>query len=196
VAPGEESEPIDWSLTADVGDRADTISGGSAGGRWAYAAALLVGVLLGAAGMHYLDASPAAPVAAAEVDVRVSLGAQAGDMSTASSDPVVSIPLVISNAATRPVTLTAIRVSGAGASLTPDPGGRPVQTLPTTLVPGRPLDTRIAIRSSCAVPVRPPPQVTLVVQDPGGQVHDVAAKIPDLDNIWGQTLVAPACGLR
>ncbi len=146
--------------------------------------------------MHYLDGSSSTPVPVRGVDVRVSLGAQAGDFSVGSGDPVVPVPLVITNAGQQSVTLASIRVSGPGASLVPDPGGRPVQVLPTMLFPGRPVDTRIAIRSDCTVSVRPVPQVTLVVQDSGGQAHDVAVTIPDLDSIWGQTLIAPACGLK
>jgi hypothetical protein len=146
--------------------------------------------------MHYLDANSPPPIAGRGVDVRVSLGAQAGDFSVGSGDPVVPVPLVITNAGEQQVTLDAIRVSGPGASVVSDPGGRPVLVLPATLVPGRPVDTRIAIRSDCAVSVRPAPQVTLVVQDSGGRVHEVAVTIPDLDNIWGQTLIAPACGLK
>jgi hypothetical protein len=200
VVPGAESEPIDWSSMSGSGALAETISGGSTGRRrLSTAVAVAVGVLLGAAGMHFLDTRPSAPVADGLVDVRVSLGATAGEsgaMSVVSGDPVVSIPLVITNAAAQPVTLTEIRVSGPGASLVPDPGGRPAQMLPWTLVSGRPVDTRIAVRSDCAVAVRPAPQVILVLQDSDGQVHDVAVTVPDLDNIWGQTLIAPACGLR
>ena len=161
--------------------------------------AVACGVLLGAAGMHFLDTRPSAPAANDLVDVRVSLGAAAGEpgaMSVVSGAPVVAIPLVISNVAARPVTLTQIRVSGPGASLVPDPGGRPALMLPWTLVSGRPVDTRIAVRSDCAVAVRPAPKVTLVLKDSDGQVHDLAVTVPDLDNIWGQTLITPACGLR
>ena len=200
MVPGAESESIGWSSMSGSGVLADTISGGSTGRRrFSTAVAVAVGVLLGGAGMHFLDTRPSAPVAAGLVDVRVSLGATAGEpgaMSVVSGDPVVSIPLVISNAAARPVTLTEIRVSGPGASLVADPGGRPAQMLPWTLVSGRPVDTRIAVRSDCAVAVRPAPKVTLVLQDSAGQAHDLAVTVPDLDNIWGQTLIAPACGLR
>ena len=169
MVPDAESEPIDWSSVAGSGALPETISGGSIrrGRRWT-AGAVAVGVLLGAAGMHFLDTRPSAPLSDGLVDVRVSLGATAGepgDMSVVSGDPVVPIPLVLSNAAAQPVTLTAIRVSGPGASLVPDPGGRPALTLPWTLVPGRPVDTRIAVRSDCAVAVRPAPRVTLVLQD-------------------------------
>lgn len=197
--PGHESEPIDWSTGVDFGDREDTIAAGSTGSRRAWVAALLGGVLLGAAGMHVLDSSPATPVTKPSVDVRVSLGANAGDaggVSTVAGDPVVSIPLVVTNAGVQSVTLTEIRVSGPGASLASDPGGRPSLMLPWTLAPGRPVDTRIAVRSDCAVAVRPAPQVILVVTDSGGQVDDIPVTVPDLDNIWGQTLIAPACGLR
>lgn len=197
--PGHEIEPIDWSTTADDGEREDAISGGSTGSRRAWAAALLGGVLLGATGMHVLDSGQSAPVAKPLVDVRVSVGATAGEvgaMSIVAGNPVVSIPLVVTNAGAQSVTLTEIRVSGPGASLVPDPGGRPAQMLPWTLVPGRPVDTRIAVRSDCAVAVRPAPQVILVVTESGGQMDDIAVTVPDLDNIWGQTLIAPACGLR
>lgn len=197
--PSHEIEPIDWSQAADDGGQEDAISGGSTGSRRAWAAALLGGVLLGAAGMHLLDSSRSAPVAKPLVDVRVSLGATAGEggaMSIVAGDPVVSIPLVVTNAGAQSVTLTQIRVSGPGASLVPDPGGRPAQMLPWTLVPGRPVDTRIAIRSDCAVVVRPAPHVILVVTESSGQADDIAVTVPDLDTIWGQTLITPACGLR
>ena len=201
VAPGDEVEPIEWSMTSESANPVETISGASTDRTWVLAAALLAGALLGAAAMHYLDSRPAAPVARASggvagvADVRVSLGAYAGDLSTVAGDPVVSVPLVITNLGSAPLTLEAIAVSGPGASLVPDPGGRPVQVLPITLVLGRPVDTRIAIRSDCAVTVRPPPTVILVVKDSRSQVRQVDVVIPDLDTIWGQTLVGPACGL-
>jgi hypothetical protein len=199
VDPGHEIEPIDWSMTADGGEHEDAISGGSTGSRRAWAAALLGGVLLGAAGMHVLDSSRSAPITKPLLDVRVSLGATAGEagaMSIVAGDPVVSIPLVVTNAGATSVTLTEIRVSGPGSSLVADPGGRPAQMLPWTLVPARPVDTRIAVRSDCAVAVRPAPQVIVVVTEADGQRDDIAVSVPDLDNIWGQTLIAPACGLR
>jgi hypothetical protein len=196
--PGEDSEPIDL-MRPERADHGETISGGSSGGRGVTVAALLVGALIGAAGIHYFDgrqAVPSAPVAEHALDVRASLGAYAGDLSVVGDAPVVAIPLVITNATSQPLTLSAILASGPGASMVPDPGGRPVQELPTTLASGQPLDTRIAIRSDCAVPVRPPPIITLVLQDQRGHVRDLVASIPDLDNIWGQTLIAPACGLK
>jgi hypothetical protein len=149
--------------------------------------------------MYVLDSSRSAPITKPLLDVRVSLGATAGEagaMSIVAADPVASIPLVVTNAGTESATLTEIRVSGPGASLVADPGGRPAQMLPWTLVPGSPVDTRIAVRSDCVVAVRPAPQVILVVSEADGQRDDLAVLVPDLDNIWGQTLIAPACGLR
>jgi hypothetical protein len=139
--------------------------------------------------MHYLDARP--HPSPTKVDVRISLGAQAGTMSLVDGEPVVAVPLVLTDAGS-PVTLTSIRVSGPGASLVPDPEGRPSQPLPAALVPGAAVDLRIGLRSDCSVPVRPP-HLVLVVTDPGGQVHPLSVTVPDLDSIWGQTLVPGAC---
>jgi hypothetical protein len=44
--------------------------------------------------------------------------------------------------------------------------------------------------------VRPMPKVSWVVDDQLLGTHTVQASIPDLDTIWGLTLVPPACGLR
>jgi len=63
----------------------------------------MVGMVLGTAGMHILDArapARATPVAAT-VDVRVSLGEQAGSMSLVAGQPVVSVPLVRTDAGSR-----------------------------------------------------------------------------------------------
>jgi hypothetical protein len=202
VVPSPENESIDWSSMSGSGAPADTISGGSTGRdrvSTALAVAVLGGVLLGAAGMHLLDSSPSTPAANPLIDVRVSLGVMAGEpgaMSIVAGDPVVSIPLVVTNAGQQSLTLTMIRVSGPGASLVTDPGGRPAQMLPWTLASGRPVDTRVAVRSDCAVAVRPAPRVILVLQDSRGLVHDLPVTVPDLDNVWGETLIAPACGLR
>ncbi len=113
-------------------------------------------------------------------------------MSAGVGDPVVSVPLVVVNAGHQPVTLTAIRISGPGASLVGDPQGRPTQPLPAALIPGRPVYVRIGIRSDCLVTVRPVPHVTLVV-DVDHHVHDVNVTVADLDSIWGQTLLPGVC---
>jgi hypothetical protein len=167
------------------------------------AAAALVGVVLGAAGARYLDSrhtvqvAPVAPVAqvapVAPVDVRVSLAAQAGIMTVVGGEPVVSVPLVLTDAGTQPVTLDSIQVSGPGASLVPDPRGQPSQPMPAVLVPGREVYVRIGLRSDCAVLIRPSPQVVLVVTDLTRHVSHLTITVPDLDSIWGQTLVAGAC---
>ena len=142
--------------------------------------------------MHALDERRASD---REIDVRVSLGPHAGDISGIEGDPVVDIPLFIDNAGGRPVVLAEIVVEGLGATSVKVPDGPPRQSLPFTLVPGRPLSTRIAIRSDCSVPLRPAPVVTLVVIDAGGQTHDVPAAIPGLASLWGQTLFPLACPL-
>jgi hypothetical protein len=154
-------------------------------------ATAMIGLALGAVVMRYVDDRPRAQ--AAPIDVRVSLASQAGAMSI-DGNPVVSVPLVIINAGSQPVTLTAIRVGGAGASLVPDPEGRPSHPLPAALVPGQPLYVRIAISSDCSVAIRPEPRVTLLVTDASHGVHLLNASIPDLDSIWGQTLLPGVCG--
>jgi hypothetical protein len=199
VDTGPEIDPIDWSTVDVTASERDFISAGSTGSRRAWAAALIGGVLLGAVGMHFLDARPRATVSGPEssvVDVRVSLGAMAGTMTVVAGDPVVSIPLVITNFGNQPVTLSDIGISGPGASLVADPGGRPSQMLPWTLAPGASVDTLIAVRSDCSVAVRPPPQVTVEMPLSADTSQGFGVRVPDLDRIWGQTLVAPACGLR
>jgi hypothetical protein len=199
VDTGREIEPIDWSTVDATRVERDILSGGSTGTRRVWAAALLGGVLLGAAGMHLLDARPPAPVPGPSLDVQVSLGAMAGEagtMTVVGADPVVSIPLVITNRGSQSVTLSEIGISGPGASLVADPGGRPSQTLPWTLASGASVDTRIAVRSDCAVAVRPPPQVTVEMPLSADTSTGFSVFVPDLDRIWGQTLIAPACGLR
>ena len=192
-----EINPIDWATVDAAGVEPDLISGGSTDSRRTWAAALIAGVLLGAVGMHFLDARPPAAVSTPSVlDVRVSLGAMAGTMTVVAGDPVVSIPLVSTNFGNQPVTLSEIGVSGPGASLVADPGGRPSQMLPWTLAPGVSVDTLIAVRSDCSVAVRPPPLVTVEMPLSADTSQGFGVRVPDIDRIWGQTLVAPACGLR
>ena len=194
---GREIDPIDWSMVDATGGERDLISDRSTGSRRAWTAALIGGVLLGAVAMHFLDARPPAPVSGPSLlDVRVSLGAMAGNMTVVAGDPVVSIPLVITNAGSQSVTLGEIGIWGPGASLVADPGGRPSQMLPWTLAPGASVDTRIAVRSDCSVAVRPPPQVMAEMPLSADTSTGFSVRVPDLDRIWGQTLVAPACGLR
>lgn len=159
-------------------------------GPWIAVAAAVVGLALGAVGMHALDERRTSD---GEIDLRVSLGPHAGDISGIEGDPVVDIPLLIDNASGRPVVLAEIVVEGPGATSVKVPDGPPRQSLPFTLVPGRPLSTRIAIRSDCSVPLRPAPVVTLVVVDAGGQTRNMPAAIPGLASLWGQTLYPLAC---
>jgi hypothetical protein len=185
-------EETGWAPVAVDPAPLDLVAAEPAARPWlTLAATAIVGVILGAAGMHYLDHRPQELLT--PIDVRVSLAAQAGTMSLVNGEPVVSVPLVLNNAGPQPVTLTSIRLSGPGASLVSDPEGRPSQALPWVLVPGRAVEVRIGLRSDCAVLIRPPPHVTLVVTDSERQVHDLSVTVPDLDSIWGQTLVPGAC---
>ena len=72
--------------------------------------------------------------------------------------------------------------------------GRPSPDLPLRLAPGQPFDVRFGLSSDCSVAVRPLPRVTLVILDAHDHRQDVPVTIPDLDAIWGQTLLPDACG--
>jgi hypothetical protein len=181
------------SFGSDPG-RPDLLSGSPEGrGRWVVVVAALAGVVLGAAAMQQVDSHRETSPTSDVVDVRLSLGAHAGDITGVDGDPVVSVPLVISNEGTQTLTLSDIRVDGPGAALVLDPELRPRQPLPATLVPGRDLDTRITIRSDCSERLRPVPVVTLVLVDSAGQAHEVPTDIPGLAAVWGQTLAPLSC---
>jgi hypothetical protein len=191
VPTDERRSNDDWTPTASQEGPQDLITAEPTRRPWLLpVATAIIGLALGAVGMRYLDDRPRSQ--AAPIDVRVSLASQAGAMSVG-GNPVVSVPLVIINAGRQPVTLTAIRVGGPGASLVPDPQGRPSQPLPAALIPGRELYERIGISSDCSVAIRPEPRVTLLVTDANHSVHLLNASIPDLDSIWGQTLLPGVC---
>jgi hypothetical protein len=180
--------------------RADQVLDSGAPGRrrWTWVvsvAAGLVGVFIGAAGMHAIDRKPMAisQGATSKIDIDVSLGLNAGGLVGAPGQPVVILPLVFVNAASQEVTLTSLRVEGPGAALVPDPSGEPVPTLPLRLPPGQFVDYRVGLSSDCSVIVRPLPQLILVVASPGHETQTVPVQVPDLATIWGQTLLPPAC---
>ncbi|HEY5185206.1 MAG TPA: hypothetical protein VIM19_09965 [Actinomycetes bacterium] len=197
--PGHEQPEILSSPADDLGRIGRFLV--SARGRWwaTVVAVGLAGVLVGALGAHYAaQPSPPPPTTAAaaatSVDIRVSLGAGAGGPPTVvQGRAVVEVPVVLTNEASTTVGLASIRVSGPGAALTTDPTGRPSPDLPLRLAPGQSFDVRFGLSSDCSVSVRPLPQVTLVVLDAHDQTQDVPVAIPDLDGIWGQTLLPGAC---
>lgn len=106
---------------------------------------------------------------------------------------VVALTVVFLNAGTLPLTLTQIRVEGPGAGFVADPPGGPSTYLPAALRPGEFTDVRFGLTSDCSVAVRPEPRITLLLHEANGRVHEEAARIPDLDSIWGQTLAPDAC---
>jgi hypothetical protein len=193
--PGREGpEILSSPLPTDAPRRVDRYLTRARGRCWAaVVAAGLIGVVVGVLGAHH--ATQPAQSQSAAPDIRVSLGAGAGAPPAMERGlAVVEVPLVLTNQASSTVRLASIRVSGPGAALTADPMGRPSPDLPLRLAPGQSFDVRFGLSSDCSVAVRPLPQVTLVVLDARSQPHDIAVTIPDLDAIWGQTLLPGACG--
>ena len=159
-----------------------------------------VGGVLGGLVAHAWDErnSPvSAPAPAAErSDLRFSLAYQTGGVESPSGGkPVLSLTLVVSNDGALPATVSEIRVSGPGAAYVTSPAGGPPTDLPQAIGPNRSVRLRFGISSDCAVPIRPLPQVIFIVHDAAAGTHTVAADIPDLDALWGMTLLAPACGM-
>ncbi len=190
----EGPEILSSPLPADDLGRADRYLASARGRCWATALAVgLIGVLVGVLVAHY--ASQQGQQQTTAPDLRVSLGAGAGGPPTVvQGRAVVEVPLVLTNEASTTVSLASIRVSGPGAALSTDPTGRPSPDLPLRLAPGQSFDIRFGLSSDCSVSVRPLPLVTLVVLDAHDQTQDVPVAIPDLDGIWGQTLLPGACG--
>lgn len=163
---------------------------------WALAAvAMLVGGAAGAAAAHHLGRRTAvAPPASPGPVLVVSLGPYAGSAPVREGGrSVVSVPLAVENATARPLTVVAVRVTGPGAAVTSDPSGRESGQLPTTLPPGQYTDVSFGLASECSVPLRPLPQVGLVVADAAGRVHVVPVTVPDLAQLWGETLLPGSC---
>ncbi len=127
--------------------------------------------------------------------LRFSLGAQTGGLDAAEAGrAIVTLSVVVSNDGTTPVTVRGIEVSGPGAGFVASPPGGPSTDLPRTVAAGRSAKIRFGMSSDCAVLVRPLPTVTFLVQEGTAAAQPVAATIPDLDSIWGMSLLPPACG--
>ena len=124
-----------------------------------------------------------------------SLGAQTGALTSQErGKAVLSLSVVVTNGGNIPETVEAIRVSGPGASFVASPAGGPATALPQVVEPGQSTKIRFGIASDCSVAVRPLPKVAFVVRNASRQSRAVPASIPDLDSIWGLSLVPPACG--
>jgi hypothetical protein len=151
---------------------------------------VLVGVAIGVVGAHLADRPQPRPVSATP-DVRVSLGMGAGQFFVVNGYATLNVPLALLNASSQTETLLSIRVLGPGASLTPGPQA-PLQ-LPIALPPGEFVDVPMAISSDCSVTVRPPPSVALIVVDARHRRYVVPVTIPDMAEMWGQTLLNGSC---
>ncbi len=134
-------------------------------------------------------APPAQPLA-----VRFSLAARTGALSApVDGNPVVALTVVVSNDGSSPVTVTGVDVSGPGAGLVTSPPGGPSLDLPQTVDPGRERTIRFGMSSDCSVSIRPPPTVTFTIAPRGSSPRKLVADIPDLDSVWGLTLLPGAC---
>ena len=175
----------------DAGSAADT-PGGFRRSLWSVVAAGLVGALIAGLAVHRLDFS--STTKPTHLDVRVSLGVDAGGQAGVEQGiAIVGLPLLVRNETSQPVTLTSIQVSGPGASLTHSPGGRPSTDLPAVLPPGQFIHFEIGLGSNCSVLIRPMPVVTFNFRDSSGQAQSLIIPIPDLEYIWGQTLLPGVC---
>ena len=165
------------------------------------------GVVAGGAGVHAWDGRHVASSASAPAptpgsspqgnEVTFSLGAQTGGLTTPGGGgaAVLALSVVVTNHGSIPETIQKIVVSGPGASFVPSPAGGPPTGLPQVVDAGRSVKIRFGLASNCAVAVRPLPAVSFVLQDSVKGLHTVPAAIPDLDSVWGMSLVPPACGL-
>ena len=165
--------------------------------------AAAVGVLVGGGSVHAWDGQRHTPLTSAPVPspsttdgLAFSLGYQTGALvSPGGASAVVALSVVVTNTGNVPETVNGIDVSGPGASLVSSPAGGPATTLPQVVQPGRSVKIRFGIASTCSLSVRPLPTVSWVIDDQSLGTHSVQVAIPDLDAIWGLTLVPPACGL-
>ncbi len=158
--------------------------------------AVAVGILVGGLAVHAWDEArvDVGPPGRSAESLRFSLGAQTGALAgTERGKAVVALTVVVSNDGTAPVTLQAIQVQGPGAGFVASPAGGPSTELPQTTAAGQSSEVRFGLSSDCSVPVRPLPTVRFIVRDVHGNTQSVAAQIPDLDVVWGQSLSPPAC---
>ena len=107
---------------------------------------------------------------------------------------IVTLSVVVSNDGTMPVTVRNIEVSGPGAGFVASPPGGPDTDLPRTIAGGQSDKIRFGMSSDCFVIVRPLPTVTFFVEVGSAAAQPVDATIPDLESVWGMTLLPPACG--
>jgi len=159
----------------------------------------MVSALVAGLVVHAWDGWKASSAAAERTSqhpsLRFSLGAQTGGLDAAEAgSAVVTLSVVVSNDGTTPVTVRGIEVSGPGAGFVASPPGGPDTDLPRTVAAGQSAKIRFGMSSDCSVLVRPLPTVTFLVQVGGAAAHPVAATIPDLDSIWGMSLLPPSCG--
>lgn len=158
--------------------------------------ALVAGLVAGALSMRSWDDHRHRLMADRALDVRVSLGASGGVTEADSRRVVLAVSLVLLNAGRRPVVLVGFEVTGPGAGLITSPAGGPSTDVPQTLDPGRPMTNRIGLTSDCSVAVRPLPTVVILLRDADGRLVRRKVWIPDLDSLWGQTLLSNACPER
>jgi hypothetical protein len=161
--------------------------------------AATLGVLLGGVAVHLWDAhrdrGSLPTTSSPTVDLRFSLGARTGDLlaSHGGAAAIAVVSVVVSNDGRVPVTVTGIEVNGPGSGFVASPAGGPSTGLPQVIDAGASTKIRFGMSSTCALAVRPVPAVIFLVRDPTGRSHAVRATIPDLDTVWGQTLLPPAC---
>jgi hypothetical protein len=174
---------------------ADAVGHGSVKGFSRGAGWVLVGVLVGVFGTPVWNHPhrDGRQTDTRNVDVGVSLAAQAGELNVSSHVlPVVNVPVVIHNAGNQSVTLVAIKVKGPGAGYVQDVPGGPPAGLPRELPPGRFVWVRFGLSADCSAPLLPEPRVTLVLRK-GQSVLEEPVQIPDLVGVWGQVRGSAAC---
>jgi hypothetical protein len=160
--------------------------------------AAALGVVSGGAAVRLWDAHRdrgSATTLSPTVDLRFSLGAQTGDVEVSHGGPaaIAVLSVVVSNEGRVPVTVTGIEVNGPGSGFVASPPGGPSTGLPQVIDTGNSTKIRFGMSSTCAISVRPLPAVSFVVRDATGRSRAVPARIPDLETVWGQTLLPPAC---
>jgi hypothetical protein len=154
----------------------------------------LAGLLAGVVAGRVWTARQPSTSSAREVSVEVSLAADVGGLLTTHDGlAIVEVSTVMQNTGSGSLSLVAIKVTGPGAGDVADPALAQVTTLPVRLPPGQFVHVHFALTSDCAVVVRPAPRIVLVVRDASDQTHEVATRIPDLDSVWGQSLLPEAC---